>query len=240
MISKKMKKIIVGVTDCSKYEKYASWIQSHSSDIETIKLSEKINNLNDAGKCHGIVFTGGEDVHPRFYNKPEYLSYCHEDDVSEARDVFEMKLMDNTEQQGIPVLGICRGLQIYNVYRKGTLIPDIPAWGKKKVNHAKTTEGLDSYHPVTLTSGSWLSGVTGLSKSETNSNHHQSADLLGDGLVISAVTEDGIIEAIDQKNPEGKSFLCLVQWHPERMKDQSSPLVRNIREAFITACQKLV
>jgi putative glutamine amidotransferase len=235
-----MKKIIIGVTDCSKYENYARWIQSYSPDIETIKLSEKVNNLNDASRCHGILFTGGEDVHPRFYNKPEYLSYCHADDVSEARDVFEMKLMEFTEANRIPVLGICRGLQIYNVFRKGTLIPDILSWELKKINHAKTKEGLDSYHNIVVTPDSWLTNITGLNNGDTNSNHHQSADLIGEGLVTSAVTEDGVVEAIDQKNPEGKSFLSLVQWHPERMKDQTSPFVQNIRDAFIKASQKLV
>lgn len=235
-----MKKITIGVTDCSKYDNYAKWIQSHSPDIETIKLSEKTNNLIDARQCHGILFTGGEDVHPRFYNKPEYLSYCHKDDISEARDVFEMKLMEHTEANHIPVLGICRGLQIYNVFRKGTLIPDIPSWELKKINHAKTNEGLDSYHPVIITPDSWLSSLTGILQGETNSNHHQSADIIGDGLIKSAITEDGVVEAIDQKDADGKSFLCLVQWHPERMNDQHSPFVQHIREAFISACQKLV
>ncbi len=235
-----MKKIIIGVTDCSKYEKYANWIKAYGLDIEAIKLSEKINNLEDASRCHGILFTGGEDVHPRFYNKPEYLSYCHQDDISEARDVFEMKLMEYTESNHIPVLGICRGLQIYNVFRGGTLIPDIPRWGKDKINHAKTKEGFDSYHSTIVTPGSWLNSITGLLDGDTNSNHHQSTDIIGDGLVTSAVTEDGVVEAIDQKNPDEKSFLCLVQWHPERMKDQHSSFVQNIREAFIKASQKLI
>ncbi len=235
-----MKKNIIGVTDCSKYDNYAKWIQSYSPDVETIKLSEKVNNLSDASQCHGILFTGGEDVHPRFYNKPEYLKYCHEDDISEARDVFEMKLMEYTESNRIPVLGICRGLQIYNVFRMGTLIPDIPSWELRKINHAKTKEGLDSSHNVVVTPGSWLGKITGLNNGDTNSNHHQSADVIGNGLVTSAVTEDGVVEAVDQLNPEGKSFLCLVQWHPERMDDQHSPFVKNIREAFIGASQKLV
>ena len=235
-----MKKIKICVTDCSKYNNYAKWIQSYGMDIETIKLSEKVNNLADASKCHGILFTGGEDVHPRFYNKPEYLSYCQADDVSEARDVFEMKLMEFTEANRIPVLGICRGLQIYNVFRKGTLIPDLLSWELKKINHAKTKEGLDSYHNIVVTPDSWLNNITGLKNGDTNSNHHQSADHIGEGLVTSAVTEDGVVEAIDQKNPEEKSFLCLVQWHPERMKDQHNPFVQNIREAFISASQKLV
>ena len=235
-----MKKITIGVTDCSKYEKYANWINAFSSDIETIKLSEKTNNLQDASRCHGILFTGGEDVHPRFYNKPEYLNYCHLDDISEARDIFEMKLMEYTERNRVPVLGICRGLQIYNVFRKGTLIPDIPSWGKEETNHAKTKEGFDSYHSTIVTPDSNLSQITGSLLGDTNSNHHQSAEEIGIDLIVSAVTEDGIIEAMDQKKPEGKSFISLVQWHPERMADQSSPFVANIREAFIKASKILV
>ncbi len=235
-----MKKLIIGVTDCSKYSNYANWIQSFGTGIETIMLSEKTNNLSDASKCHGILFTGGEDVHPRFYNKPEYLKFCHEDDISEARDVFEMKLMEHTEANRIPVLGICRGLQIYNVFRKGTLIPDIPVWIKEGVNHAKTKEGKDSYHTINLTKGSWLSKITGESTGETNSNHHQSADAMGEGLIVSGVSQDGIVESIDQLDAEQKSYLCLVQWHPERMNDQQSPFVKNIRESFINACQKLL
>lgn len=235
-----MKKITIGVTDCSKYENYSKWIQSYDAEIETIKLSEKIQNLGDASRCHGIVFTGGEDVHPRFYNKPEYLSYCHQDDINEARDEFEMKLMEYTEANHVPVLGICRGLQIYNVFRGGTLIPDIPSWGKVTTNHTKTKDGSDSYHSIILETSSWLSKVTGDVTGETNSNHHQSADAIGNGLVLSAVSEDGIVEALDQKNPEGKSFLCLVQWHPERMKDQQSQFVKNIREAFVKESLKIM
>ncbi len=235
-----MKKITIGVTDCSKYENYASWIQAYSEDIETIKLSEKTNNLEDASRCHGILFSGGEDVHPRFYNKPEYLKYCYEDDVSEARDVFEMKLMEHTERNQVPVLGICRGLQIYNVFRKGTLIPDIPKWGFDKITHTKTIEGLDRYHAIAVSPDSWLSKIAGSLRGDINSNHHQSVEEIGNNLVVSAVTEDGIVEAMDQKDAEGKSFLCLVQWHPERMKDQRSPFVQNIREAFVKASKKLV
>ncbi len=233
-----MKKITIGVTDCSKYENYARWIQSYSSEIETIKLSEKIQNQSDATRCHGILFTGGEDVHPRFYNKPEYLSLCRQDDINEARDEFEMKLMHYTEANRVPVLGICRGLQIYNVFRGGTLIADIPSQNKSAINHAKEKNGSDSNHVAIVVTDSWLHKITGISEGEINSNHHQSADKIGKGLILSAHTNDGIVEAIDQIDPKEKSFICLVQWHPERMKDQENPLVRNIREAFIKEVMK--
>jgi putative glutamine amidotransferase len=233
-----MNKINIGVTDCSKYENYARWIQAYGTEVAIIKLSEKTNNVADAQRCHGVVFTGGEDVHPRLYGKPEYISFCHQDDINERRDEFELKLMAYTEHNHIPVLGICRGLQVFNVFKGGTLVPDIPAWGKP--THAKLPDGSDRYHPINVVSGAWLEKLVGQTKGDANSNHHQSIDRMGDGLVASAFTEDGIVEAADRKEVDGKGFLCLVQWHPERMNDQQNPFVYNIREAFIKATKALV
>jgi putative glutamine amidotransferase len=233
-----MNKIIIGLTDCSKYNNYAQWIEAFGSEVETLKLSEKTNNLPDAEQCHGILFTGGEDLHPRYYGKPEYLSYCHQDDVNEQRDEFELRLMEYTERNRVPVLGICRGLQVFNVFMGGTLIPDIPAWGKP--THAKLPDGSDRYHSIKAVPDSWFANVAGHSQGETNSNHHQSIDRIGNGLVVSAFSEDGIIESADRQDTSGKGFLCLIQWHPERMYDQRSPFVYKIREEFIRAARALI
>jgi len=233
-----MNTITIGVTDCSKYDNYARWIQAYGKEIQILKLSEKVNNWQEAERCQGILFTGGEDVHPRYYHKPEYLKYCHLDDVNEERDDFEFRLMEYTERNHIPVLGICRGLQVYNVFMGGTLIPDIPSWGKP--THAKLHDGSDRYHRIKVVADSWLGSLTGQSLGEVNSNHHQSIDTVGKGLVVSAFSEDGIVEAIDRENLQGKGFMCMVQWHPERMDNQQSPFVHAIRETFINAARALL
>lgn len=230
-----MKKIRIGVTDCSKYEKYASWISSHSHDIEIVKLSEKLNNIQDVKECAGVLFTGGEDVDPGFYGNPEYIGYCIQQDMNVARDRFELELMQYTEENKIPVLGICRGLQLFNVFLGGTLIPDIPTW--EKPSHGKLENGEDRYHEVKVIKGSWMSRLIGEEAGEVNSNHHQSADKVGQGLKATVFTEDGIVEALEREQSEGKSFLCLVQWHPERMANQGSNFVQKIREAFINAAR---
>lgn len=229
-------KIVIGVTDCSKYANYSNWIQSQGNEIEVIKLSYKTQNITDIKQCSGIVLTGGEDVHPRFYNHPEFYQYCYADDVSEARDDFEWRVLEYTEKNKLPVLGICRGLQIANVFFGGTLIPDIPRWGK--YNHSKMPDNTDRYHEIAVDPNSWLYRLVESEKGEVNSNHHQSADLIGEGLVISALSPDGVIEALERKEPESKSFLCLVQWHPERMNKPESKFVKNIRTAFVEACKK--
>lgn len=226
-------KIIIGVTDCSKYANYSNWILAADSAVEVIQLSCKTQNLDDLRHCDGVVLTGGEDVHPRFYNRPEWYPYCYADDVSEERDAFEWKVLEYTEANALPVLGICRGLQIANVFFGGTLIPDIPAWGK--FNHSKLPTDKDRYHGVQVDPDSWLFEVIGQNDGLVNSNHHQSADQIGKGLIACALAPDGVVEAIERKDPANNSFLCLVQWHPERMYDQESNFVKNVRTAFVEA-----
>ena len=81
--------MIIGVTDCSKYANYSNWILAQGRNVEVVQLSAARNNLDDIKVCDGVVLTGGEDVHPRFYDRPDLYQYCYKDDVSEARDEFE-------------------------------------------------------------------------------------------------------------------------------------------------------
>ncbi|WP_443937791.1 gamma-glutamyl-gamma-aminobutyrate hydrolase family protein [Pedobacter sp. MW01-1-1] len=226
-------KIKIGLTDCSKFSVYSDWVLSYNKNIEIIKLSYKLDNFDRIQECEGIVLTGGEDVDPKFYQLPEYYEYCYADDVDVARDEFEFKVLAHTELHRIPVLGICRGLQVANVFFGGTLIPDIPTWGK--FDHAKMPDKSDRYHAIVVNPSSWLGQIVNTDSGLVNSNHHQSADRVGKGLVVSAVSPDGVAEAIERLNPADGAFLCLVQWHPERLKDHQGPFCKNIHDAFIEA-----
>ena len=107
--------ITIGITDCSKWKNYFDWFTSET--VEVIKLSFKENNVNDVEKCDGIVLSGGEDVHPKYYGHPEWMDKKEELklEVNEVRDEFEMKVIDKAVKTNKPILGICRGLQIVRV-----------------------------------------------------------------------------------------------------------------------------
>jgi putative glutamine amidotransferase len=223
--------LIIGITDCGSYANYERWITSPG--VKTIKLSYRENNLEDIKKCDGVVLSGGQDVHPRFYNKKEYIEFC--DDIDERRDEFEWNVLDHTESNQVPLLGICRGLQMANVYFGGTLIPDIPSFGK--YNHSKFPAE-DRYHEVSVDPNSQLQKIVGKDLGRVNSAHHQSGDMIGKGLVASAFSPDGIVEAIERRNFLDKSYLILVQWHPERMLPLESAFTEKIRQSFLEASRK--
>lgn len=226
-------KIRIGITDCGRYENYHRWIEEPG--VEVIKLSQHDNNLADVEKCDGILLSGGEDIHPRYYQKGEYLELCHE--IDEKRDEFEWKVLEGTKSKNLPLLGICRGLQVANVFFGGTLIPHIPAFGR--FDHSKAGS-IDRYHAVQVDPNSELSRIVGTLSGEINSAHHQAADRLGRGLVANALSPDGIVEAMERENATDHPFFQLVQWHPERMTDPDSAFSRNIRKKFLDACKELV
>lgn len=227
-----MKKIVIGITDCFRYSSYERWIlEDH--ELEVVQLSYRENSFNSIEKCHGILLTGGEDIDPKFYNKPEYRPFCMIENIDAQRDEFELKVLEYSQKNQLPVLGICRGLQIANVYFGGSLIHDIPLSGKP--DHSKISEGNDRYHPVVVEENTLLQKIIDKGKDEINSAHHQSADHVAKELRINATSPDGIIEGLEREDSNGKSFLLLVQWHPERMTNQQSAFSKKIKESFLNA-----
>ena len=230
-----MKRIVVGISEGSKYSNYENWMKDEPG-VEIIKLSYHLDNFKEIEKCDGIILTGGCDINPVLYNQPGFMAYSDLKEIDEKRDEFEWKIMQHTEENQKPLLGICRGLQFANVYFGGVLLPDIASFGK--FNHAKFKEGNDREHFIDVDANSLLYKITGEQKGRVNSAHHQSVDIPGFGLVVNALSSDGIIEGMERREPEGKSYLMLVQWHPERMADQESSFVKKIKQSFLDASRQ--
>jgi putative glutamine amidotransferase len=220
----------IGITDCGKYENYRRWIEAEEG-FEPVKLSMQLRNADETERCDGVLFSGGEDLQPSLYGKPEYVEAFDLQEIIPARDRFEYEVLQKAIAGGKPVLGICRGLQLINVYLGGSLVPDIPSVFHS-VAHGKKN-GLDRSHEIKIKPGSLLHQICGLDSGTVNSAHHQSVDQPAESLKITAVGEPGIVEAMEWKESETRPWLLMVQWHPERMSDLSSPFSSFVKNAFL-------
>ncbi|MCS6966673.1 MAG: gamma-glutamyl-gamma-aminobutyrate hydrolase family protein [Candidatus Kapabacteria bacterium] len=185
--------------------------------------------------CSGLVLTGGPDIAPRRYGHPEYEPLCTEP-PDEARDELEMHLVEHAiERLQMPVLAICRGAQLLNVAFGGTLLADIPTQKPTEIIHWKTGES-DSYHPITIFPATLLWKYTRTESAEVASAHHQAVAEIAPVFTVTAIAPDGVVEAFEWANPQGRSFLLAVQWHPERMP-WANPLSSSLAERFVVEAE---
>ncbi len=225
--------ITIGITHCDEWANYEKWIKGYDSAINVIELKAGETSLEELKRCDGIILSGGADVHPSYYNKPQYIEQFKLHDFDKERDEFELAILNKVTKTNLPLLGICRGLQIANVFFKGSLIPDLPSNGKN--GHSSLHNKKDTVHSVQLFKDSRMFEMIGEEKGIINSHHHQAADSIGEGLKVTAFADDGTIEGIERDENSRSKFFFLVQWHPERM-DVSNPFSGKLREAFIKAC----
>ena len=188
------------------------------SPAEVMKLIER---------CDAVLLPGSKaDVDPAKFGAAKHEKT---DAADPKRDTVDELLLQDAYNMRKPVLGICYGLQILNVYRSGTLVQHI----ESAVNH-EAGRKVPVAHDVEIEPGSRLAEILGISGTiPANSSHHQSADVIGDGLKITArCPEDGIVEALEGTSPD--HFVVAVQWHPERSFDndeRSRRLFRSLVEA---------
>jgi putative glutamine amidotransferase len=165
-------------------------------------------------RLDGVIIAGGADIDPAIYGAPAHP----ETDVSSPdRDVWELAVAEAALRLRVPLLGICRGMQLLNVACGGTLhqhIPDIVGHG----NHSGTEKGFGR-HRVRVTAGTTVISILpdGGEYFEVPTHHHQAVDKVGDGLAAVAWADDGIIEAVESVSPG--EFTVGVQWHPEQGTD---------------------
>lgn len=208
---------------------YTDWLKGDGPDIDIRVLSHTQGNAGELSGCDALVLSGGNDVHPRLYDRMDAWDKMR--DVDERRDLFEIDLINSALSARLPILGICRGAQIFNVAMGGTLVPDLQSAGFQ--DHRRSKEG-ENLHGITIVPGSGLRTIAGRESAEVNTSHHQAIDRPGKGLSITARSTDGVAEAAEWEQPDGRPFLLLVQWHPERMTDARSPVAGNIRQQLIT------
>ena len=196
----------------------AQWIMSHGVvalmipfvDHSMVKTRRRLPILDLVEQLDGLVLQGGADISPRFYGAKPWTEHC---DCDPIRDEYELELMRGFVEAGKPVLGICRGAQMLNVYCGGTLVQDIPSQWPGAIPHLDLNRYETLTHEVHFVPGSRLSDIYGYAPQRVNSIHHQCVGELGKGLVIEARSPiDRVPEAIRHT---GHAFVMGVQWHPE-------------------------
>lgn len=182
----------------------------------------------------GLLLSGGSDLSPSYYGEkpiPELSVTLPE------RDSFEMALLELALRCGIPIFGICRGLQVLNVGLGGTLYQDIPAqFGSNVLKHRQTTPKWQPTHEVAVDASSQVGGIVEKDMLKVNSYHHQAVKDLADGLVVSATSSDGVVEAIEYRDLSER-WIVGVQWHAEAMREAGAEH-RNFFEAHVHAAER--
>ena len=183
---------------------------------------EKINEY--VGMFDGFLFSGGIDIDPKYYGEEKQFDSVQ---IDEERDSFEAAMFKPVYESKKPILGICRGIQVLNVFMGGTLYQHID-------NHMQTIPGYQTEQKVKVVEGGLLAKITGKTELITNSFHHQNVKELGKGLICDAYSEDGYIECFHDTN---HPFFLGIQWHPE-MYYPTDPAMQNVFREFVGACNK--
>ncbi len=179
---------------------------------EALRLAgiEPVRNPESLDSLDGLLLTGGTDVNPVHYGQGRLRDSESPDDL---RDALELRLVRAALASDLPVFGICRGLQLLNVALDGTLIQHLETTPVHQQRPANPEAGKHpAAHRVWVAPNTRLAQIVGAGGLDVNSRHHQAIETIGQGLIVSAISEDGVIEAIEKP---GAAFVLAVQWHPE-------------------------
>jgi putative glutamine amidotransferase len=226
----------VGISVCRKIEDYKQSILHVGGEVRL--LDHSMTPADALKGIGGLLLTGGEDVAPARYGETPHPSVV---DVDEARDEFEIALVNEARRLDLPILAICRGIQLLNVAAGGRLIQDIPSQVAGALEHRLA---VPQHEPYALAHEVWLDKDTLLARlmrerlsdadsCDVNSRHHQAVKQVAAPFQTSATAPDGVIEAIE--DPAAR-FCLGVQWHPENFWRTGE--FRPLFEGFVEACAR--
>jgi len=205
-----MSKPLIGITPCTRVDDYVESVKRAGAEALVLSTGDDPRIVLD--RVDGLLLTGGLDVDPALYGEAAHPTT----EPAPDRDRFEVPLSQAAVERDVPVLAICRGVQVLNVAAGGTLVQDIPTAITSDLEHSIDVPKDEIAHDVRVTAGTRLADALGagtaLDACSVNSRHHQSVGRVAPRFVVSAVSADGVIEAIEQPDAP---FCVGVQWHPE-------------------------
>ena len=223
---------LIGVTRCSRLDDYITAIEGTGARTRVLEVCNSPRQL--LGEVDGILLTGGADVDPVLYGERRHPAT---EDAEPGRDEFELDLARRVMDCGVPLLAICRGVQVLNVAAGGSLVQDIPTELDRALRHAAPEPKTLLAHTVTVEPGSRLdAALAGAPRREgavpVNSRHHQAIARTGRGLTVTARAADGVVEGVEHP---GLPFCVGVQWHPENF--WASGEFRGLFDALVRAAR---
>jgi putative glutamine amidotransferase len=223
---------IIAITACSKLHDYEESVRRAGGDPRVVDSSAPVEEVIRG--CSGLLLTGGGDVDPRLYGEEPHATF---DAAEPGRDDFEIDLVRRALDADVPVFAICRGIQLLNVARGGTLVQDIAEQRPGATTHRVPEPSYAIAHDIWIASDTLLERLMRErlegDECQVNSRHHQAVNTVGAGLIVSATAPDGLVEAIEDP---GRRFCLGVQWHPENFYRTGE--FRALFEGFVAAAQR--
>jgi putative glutamine amidotransferase len=226
---------LIGVTRCRKLDDYQQAVLHVGGEVRIVESSMQVADALDG--VDGLLLTGGEDVDPTRYGEVVHPTVT---DVDPQRDAFEIGLVLEARARQLPILAICRGLQLLNVACGGTLVQDVPSQmpgGTEHLLAVPAHHSVDLAHEIWIDKGTLLAALlsdrlNGADTCDVNSRHHQAVKAPAPGFRVSATAPDGVIEAIEDPSIR---FCLGVQWHPENFWRTGE--FRSLFEGFLEASE---
>ena len=229
---------VIGITACRKLEDYRQAVLHVGGEVRILDPSMSVKDA--LAGVDGLMLTGGDDVAAARYGEKPHPTLV---EAEAGRDEFELALIKNARAHNLPILAICRGIQVLNVACGGTLVQDIPSEVSGALPHSLDPPAHQPYdlaHEIWIDEDSLLwtlmrERLSDIDACEVNSRHHQAVKRVADGFKVSATAPDGIIEAIEDP---AAAFCMGVQWHPENFFRTGE--FRPLFEGFLEAASKPV
>ncbi len=219
-----MTRVAISYGNPRKAPPYAEAVRDMGAEPVLISAADGVRSLDGFA---GLMLAGGSDINPKVYGQAA-VDQTHP--PNDARDSLELELLGEALDRDLPVLAICRGMQLFNVaHSSGTLFQHVEG------HEVRPADPSEPAHIVIVQAGTALAAIVAETTLPVNSRHHQAVDHVGEKLVISARAPDGIIEGLER--PDCR-FAVGVQWHPEDQL-RFAPH-RHLLDAFVNACRQAV
>jgi putative glutamine amidotransferase len=221
-------RIGIAVDSPGRAPKYQRSVERAGANVEVLLPDTVTPDVLD--HLDGMLLTGGGDIDAAEFRDVNHPMVHH---VDKNRDQMELSLTREAKRRGIPVFGICRGVQVMNVALGGNLVQHIPDEIRTMIVHDDSENVRHNLvHEVSILKGSQLHRIIGKDRVGVNSFHHQSIKDLGKGLIATAWSDDGVVEGVELP---GTQYFLGVQWHPEEFVDHGA-IFHSLFESFVEAC----